>query len=290
MQIYLPIAETSVDMFSLLGLGCLAGFLSGLYGVGGGFIISPILIFFGIPPLIAVGTQANYLIAASVSGFFAYQRRQNVDIKMGFLLVCGGICGSILGVLILAILKQNQHTDLFILILYVLLLLTISFSTFYDVISSKKNTPKPTPPPWLNLLPVKIFFPHANLQLSIFIPISIGLIGGIFASLMGIGGGFLIVPAMIYLLKISPLLAIGTSLFQMIFTALITTILQAIINQTVDVVLAFFLLIGAVFMVQFGTRINNRLKNKQILRLFFALLTLSLAIVFLLDQILIHLI
>ena len=277
MNIYLPIAEISVNIVFLLGMGAVTGLISGVFGVGGGFITTPLLIFLGIPPAIVVGTQANHLIALSLSGFLTYRRRQAVDIKIGLIMALGGVAGSILGVFGIA--SFLEHREAMISWLYFTLLTLIGGSMAYDVAFHRRSSSSNETQPWFWLarLPFSMTFPRSRIRISVLIPLAIGVSGGILAALMGIGGGFLIVPAMIYLMGMPSSLVIGTSLFQMALTATITTFLQACVHQTVDIILALFLVSVGVITARYGSRIGGRFSSAR-LRLMFALLCIVMAV------------
>ena len=281
MNIYLPIAEMSVNMFLILGLGAITGVLSGMFGVGGGFLMTPLLIFIGVPPAVSVSTVANQIIASSVSGFLAHWRRGNVDFKMGLYLLAGGMTGSTLGVALFRWLRQLGYIDLFISLIYVMFLGIIGAMMAGESLRAILKAPKKLQPddkPTLAArLPLKREFPKSKLHISIIMPIGIGFFVGIMVSLMGIGGGFFLIPAMIYLLGMPTGVVIGTSLFQIIFITANVTLLQAITTQTVDVMLALLLLSGSVVGAQFGTRIGAKLPGEY-LRAMLAALVLGVAI------------
>ncbi len=270
MQIYLPIAEISVHIFLLLALGGAVGFLSGVFGVGGGFLMTPLLIFIGIPPAVAVGTEANQIVASSVSGVLAHFRRGNVDFKMGTVLLVGGIFGSSLGVWIFAILREIGQVDLMIRLCYVVFLGTVGLLMLIESIKAMRQRRSLAGPKklhrhtWVHGLPLKMRFHKSKLYISAILPLSIGFLVGVLAALMGVGGGFIMVPAMIYLLGMPTTVVVGTSLFQIIFVTANVTFLQAYANQTVDVVLAILLLSGAVVGAQFGARAGTRLRGEQL--------------------------
>jgi len=280
MNIYLPIAEMSVNIFLLLGLGVVTGILSGLFGVGGGFLMTPLLIFIGVPPAVSVSTVGNQIIASSVSGFFAHWRRENVDFKMGWFLLGGGMAGSTLGVEIFRYLKQLGYIDLIISISYVLFLSIVGGMMAYESMRSIRKIPLKTSaqkkPPLATRLPFKMEFPKSKLHISIIMPLAIGFFVGIMVSLMGIGGGFFLIPAMIYLLGMPTAVVIGTSLFQIIFITANVTFLQAITTQTVDIVLALMLLSGSVIGAQFGTKWGHKLPADY-LRAMLAAIVLAVA-------------
>jgi uncharacterized membrane protein YfcA len=271
MQIYLPIAEVSINAFLLLGLGGLVGILSGMFGVGGGFLMTPLLFFIGIPPAVAVATEANQIVASSFSGFLAHFRRKNVDIKMGFVLLVGGIIGAAIGVQVFALLREIGQVDLLVKLCYVLFLGIIGILMFFEslrAIRRSKNTSLKRPTKkrhnWIHNLPFKAKFRTSGLYISVIPPACIGFIVGTLSAIMGVGGGFIMVPAMIYLLGMPTKVVVGTSLFQIIFVTAFATIMHATTNYTVDMVLAVLLLIGGVFGAQVGTRIGLKLKAEQL--------------------------
>lgn len=264
MQIYLPIAELSVNVFALLALGGIAGILSGLFGVGGGFIMTPLLIFLGVPPAVSVASCANQIIASSVSGFLAHWRKQNVDFRMGVILLVGGLIGSSMGVALFEWLQSLGQIDLFISISYVLFLGTIGSLMAYESwgIILKRRKPKPAAPPketsWIYRWPLQMEFPKSHLRITAILPFLVGMASGVLVSLMGIGGGFVMIPAMIYILSMPTSVVVGTSLFQIIFITAHVTFLHAVTTQTVDIILALLLLTGAVVGAQLGSHIGTR--------------------------------
>ena len=273
MQIYLPIAEISVDAFLILALGGGVGFLSGLFGVGGGFLMTPLLIFIGIPPAVAVGTEANQIVASSVSGVLAHWRRGNVDFKMGFILTAGGFFGSTLGVLLFSFLREIGQVDLVIKMSYVFFLGIIGVLMMAESVRAIRRRRAPAGAggrqklhkhTWIHGLPFKMRFQRSKLYISALLPFMVGFLVGILAAIMGVGGGFIMVPAMIYLLGMPTSVVVGTSLFQIIFVTANVTFLQAYANQTVDVVLAVLLLTGAVIGAQIGAKAGARLHGEQL--------------------------
>ncbi len=280
MQIYLPIAEVSVNAFLLLGLGGIVGILSGMFGVGGGFLMTPALIFIGVPAPVAVGTEANQIVASSVSGVLAHWRRGNVDFKMGFVLMIGGFLGSGLGVALFALLRELGQIDLVIRLCYVVFLGIIGSLMLVEGVRALLRRRNPTAErrklhqhTWIHGLPLKTRFRRSRLYISALLPIGVGFVVGILAAIMGVGGGFIMVPAMIYLLGMPTAVVVGTSLFQIIFVTANVTVLQATANQTVDVVLALLLLTGAVIGAQVGARVGTRLHGEQ-LRVLLAIMVL----------------
>ena len=269
MQIYLPIAEMSVNIFLILGMGGGVGFLSGLFGVGGGFLMTPLLIFIGIPPAVAVATEANQIVASSVSGVLAHWRRGNVDIKMGILLLIGGVIGSTFGVWLFTLLKGLGQIDLVIKLSYVVFLGIIGALMLVESINAmrakkSKTRKRSHTHNWMHGLPFKMRFRKSRLYISAILPITIGIFVGILSAIMGVGGGFVMVPAMIYLLGMPTAVVVGTSLFQIIFVTANVTILQSVSNQTVDFILALLLLIGAVIGAQFGARFGAKMQGEQL--------------------------
>jgi uncharacterized protein len=284
MEIYLPIAEVSLDVFVLLVLGGAVGFLSGVFGVGGGFLLTPLLIFIGVPPTVAVASSANQLVGASVSGVLAHWRRGNVDFKMGAILVFGGFLGSFLGVWLFGILRRIGQIELVIDLSYVLLLGTLGALMLVEGTRAVMRRRRPGAGrrklhqhTWVHGLPFKMRFRRSKLYISALLPLGLGFFVGILSAIMGIGGGFVMVPAMIYMLGMPTAVVPGTSLFQIIFVAANVTILQAINNRTVDAVLALLLLVGGVLGAQIGSRIGSHLRGEQ-LRIMLALLVLAVAL------------
>ncbi len=282
MQIYLPIAEQSVNIFLILSMGGGVGFLSGVFGVGGGFLMTPLLIFIGIPPAVAVATEANQIVASSVSGVLAHLRRGNVDIKMGVFLLIGGVIGSTFGVWLFTVLKDLGQIDLVIKISYVVFLGIIGLLMLIEslkslLVSKSKQRKRFHTHNWMHGLPFKMRFRKSRLYISATLPILIGILVGILSAIMGVGGGFVMVPAMIYLLGMPTAVVVGTSLFQIIFVTANVTVLQAVSNQSVDIVLALILLFGGVIGAQIGARISNRINGEQ-LRGMLALIVLSVCL------------
>ena len=283
MEIYLPIAGLPVNFFILMSLGLVVGFLSGMFGVGGGFLMTPMLMLLGIPPAVAVASEANHILAASFSGFLAHMRRLNVDFLMGLILLTGGIVGSILGVFLLKYLLIIGQEKIFISLSYIIILTFVgvwmlreSLNTLKKINKGKIN--KLHEHIWLHGLPFKIKFRKSHLYISIIPPIFIGFVVGVLSSIMGVGGGFILVPAMIYILGMPTQVVIGTSLLQIVFVTSVSTIMHSYINQTVDVVLSSLLLIGAVIGAQIGTRVMVKLKGEQI-RFLLAIIIIIVAVV-----------
>jgi uncharacterized membrane protein YfcA len=283
MDVYLPVAEVSLDIFVLLGLGAVIGFLSGVFGVGGGFLLTPLLILIGVPAPVAVASSANQLVGASVSGVLAHWRRGNVDFKMGFTLLMGGLAGSVLGVWLFSLFAKLGQIELVISLCYVLLLGVLGGLMGVESVRAMLRRRRPGAArrklhrhTWLHGLPLKTRFRKSQLYISALVPIGLGFAVGILSAVMGIGGGFLMIPAMIYMLGMPTTMVPGTSLLQIIFVAANVTILQAYTNRTVDAVLALLLLVGGVIGAQFGTRFGTRLRGEQ-LRFLLALIVLAVA-------------
>lgn len=285
MQIYLPIAEIPVNVIVILALGLAAGFLAGMFGIGGGFIATPLLMFIGIPSAIAVATSTNQIIASSASGLLAQLRKGNVDVKMGIFLVLGGFIGSTIGVSIFRILQSTGHTDITIALIYVIFIGSVAITMLkesvrtilekkYDIIwEGKKGKYLSKVLRKINDLPWKVHFPKSDVTVSAIVPITISIGIGILVALMGIGGGFLMIPAMIYILRMPSQVIVGTSLFQILFIASNATFLQAITNNSVDIVLAFLMIVSSAVGAQLGTRSGTKIDADK-LRFFLAILLL----------------
>ena len=285
MQIYLPIAEMPLDLFLLLGMGTAVGVLSGMFGIGGGFIVTPLLMFLGIPPLIAVGTGTSQVVASSVSGAVGHWQRGNIDLRMGVLLLAGGLVGSLSGVGLQRLLKALGQLDLFISITYVLMLGVVGGLMFIESLRAIRHGAGQARPSrrrgsqhtWVQGLPLKLRFRSSKLYISAIPPVVIGALVGWLTAIMGVGGGFLLVPALIYLLRVPTRLAIGTSVFQIVFVTAFTTVMQSFQNHNVDVLLALPLMLGGVVGAQFGVNIVHRLNAEQ-LRIMMAILVISVAL------------
>jgi uncharacterized protein len=285
MHLYLPIAEMSANIIIFLGLGGAVGFLSGMFGVGGGFLMTPLLIISGVPSAVAVGTEAAQIVAASVSGALAQWRRNNIDFKMGTVLLSGGVLGSLVGVQLVKVLRVAGHFDVFLSISYVTflgvigsLMLIESLHTMQRVRAGKSVTLRGSGQhSWIHGLPFKMRFQRSKLYISAIPPFVLGAFVGLLAAIMGVGGGFIIVPAMIYMLRMPTNIVIGTSLFQIVFVTMVTTLLQARQNHSVDVVLAVLLMFGGVIGAQLGASAGERLKGEQ-LRFLLAMLVVIVAL------------
>jgi uncharacterized membrane protein YfcA len=290
MQIYLPIAETSVNIFTIFGMGTAVGFLSGMFGVGGGFLITPLLILSGIPAAVAVATGANQVVASSVSGTITQWRRSNVDFKMGTVLLVGGVGGAILGVQLVQVLQNTGQVEIVISSLYIFFLGGIGLLMLAESLRAMQISRSGKPPSarrpgqhhWIHGLPFKLRFTRSKLYISAIPPLMIGFAVGLLSGILGVGGGFIMVPAMIYLLRMPTKVVIGTSLFQIIFVAGFTTILHAVTNYAVDVLLAFILMVGGVIGAQFGASAGQRLRGEQ-LRALLSLLVLGVALRLVID-------
>ncbi len=285
MDLYLPIAEMSVNALVIVALGGLVGFLSGMFGVGGGFLTTPLLIFYGIPPAIAVASSATQVTGSSVSGAFTYFRRGQVDLKMGAVLVAGGFIGSVLGSFLFRWLKSMGQVDVTIGLIYVLFLGSVGSLMLKESLATLKLMRAGAAPvrkarrhhPLVAALPLKMRFPRSGIYISPFAPLLVGAGVGVLTVIMGVGGGFIMVPAMLYLLGMAASVVVGTSLFQIVFVTAVATLLHASQSQTVDILLAVLLLIGGVVGAQFGARAAQRLPPER-LRLFLALLVLAVAV------------
>ncbi len=284
MHIYLPIAELPVDILVVLGLGAGVGLISGLFGAGGGFLLTPLLIFIGISPAVAVGSGAAQIVASSVSGVLAHSRRGNVDFRMGSVLLAGGIVGSTIGVQLFGFLRSIGQVDLVVALSYVLILGTVGSLMFQESLrallryrrTGMATRGKLHQHNFLHGLPLKMRFPKSKLYISSLLPLSIGALVGLLSAVMGVGGGFILVPAMIYVLGMPTSVVVGTSLFQIVFVTANVTFLQAYQTHTVDIFLALLLVAGGVTGAQLGARLGARLRGEQ-LRILMALLVLAVA-------------
>jgi uncharacterized membrane protein YfcA len=293
LQVYLPITEISVNLAVMLGLGAAVGFLSGMFGVGGGFLLTPFLMFSGIAAPIAVATGANQIVATSVSGALAQWRRGNIDFRMGNLLIAGGLVGALIGVFLLKVLREAGQAGLIISLLYVGLLGVIGLLMLGESLRAMRRARagkpvagrRPGQHNWIHGLPLKMRFPRSRLYISAIPPLVIGWVVGLLTSLLGVGGGFIMVPAMIYLLRVPTNIVIGTSMFQIIFVTAIVTVLHATLNHSLDVVLALILAAGGVIGGQFGVRAGQKLRGEQ-LRALLGLMVLAVALRLLLDLLL----
>lgn len=285
--IYLPIAQHSVALPIVVGLGFIVGLLSGLFGVGGGFLMTPLLIMIGIPPTVAAASDSNQIVAASASGTYAHYRLGNVDFKMGFYLLIGGVIGGTGGVQIIRMLRQMGNADFLIMITYVIMLGFVGGYMFFESLQGMRSYKAEAPKKpekrtsaysrFLQSLPFQTRFNKSGIVLSPLVPLFLGSLVGVLAAIMGVGGGFIMVPVMVYLLRMPMHVVVGTSLFQVLFTCMDVTIMQAYSNRTVDFVLALLLLIGSTFGAQIGARLSTKLKDDQ-LKIFLAILVLAVMV------------
>ena len=277
LHMYLPIAGNSVNVFLILGLGGFVGLLSGIFGVGGGFLMTPLLMMFGIPPTVAAASDSNQIVGASTSGTLAHMRLGNVDIPMGVMLLIGGIAGGTVGVQIIKLLKAMGNADFLIAITYVIMLGGVGGYMFWESLQGLKKEKEqpaaadqsapeqqPKKKSFLQNLPFQYKFEKSGCEISMLLPLVFGILVGILAAIMGVGGGFIMVPVMVYLLRMPMHVVVGTSLFQILFTCVNVTIMQAYSNHTVDFVLAVLLLLGSTIGAQIGTAVSKRLKADQL--------------------------
>ena len=272
MSIYLPIAEMNINIFLIIFIGMIVGALSGLFGVGGGFLMTPLLIFLGIPPIVAVGSEAPHVLASSVSGVIAHWRKKNVDFKMGFFLLSGGVIGSTLGVNLFKLLKTYGQIDIVIQFLFIIFLgfigISMAFESAKTTIKNYRTTSairtKLHQHSWIHGLPFKLRFHRSKLYISAIPPILIGFFVGVLSAMMGVGGGFIMIPAMVYILGMSTNVVVGTSLFQIIFVTANSTFFQSYLNQTVDIVLSALMILGGVIGAQIGVRLGSQLKAEYL--------------------------
>ena len=272
MDIYLPIAEVSVNWPLLVILGALVGFVSGLFGIGGGFLMAPVLVFLGIPPTVAVASQASHVVASSTSGVIRYSGQGAVDYRMGGIMATGGAVGAIVGVELFRYLRLLGQADLVVALSYLIFLGVIGTlmlnESLTEILRRRRGETPPRKerrrPLWLYGLPFKMRFPRSGLYISAIPPISLGVFAGILSAIMGVGGGFVLVPAMLYVLRMKAGVVVGTSLFQIIIITALTTVLQAGRNQTVDIVLSSLLLFGGVVGAQVGARFSGRFRGEEL--------------------------
>ena len=292
MHLYLPIAGNSVNVLLMIGLGGLVGFLSGLFGVGGGFPMTPLLMMYGIPATVAAASDSNQIVAASASGCYTHFRAKTIDVRMGVLMLVGGVAGGTLGVQLIKVLRRLGEADFAITVVYVLMLGGIGSYMFFESLTAlrgHRSTAAVHRPSIyrhaVEALPFKVFFPRSKVTISALMPLLLGTLVGTLAAIMGVGGGFIMVPIMIYLLRMPMHVVVGTSLFQILFTCINVTVLQSYLNHTVDFVLALLLLLGSVVGAQIGIRIGRRLKADQ-LKILMAVLVLSVMVKMLLGLLL----
>jgi len=283
MEIYLPIAGMSVHWLVILGMGFGVGFLSGVFGIGGGFLLTPLLIFYGIPPGVAVATTSSQICAATFSGVLAHLRRRTVDLKMGAVMLSGGLFGTALGVYLFSVLRRMGQSEFSVSASYVILLGSVGALMLNEAVRSLRAANngetfgrKPGQHNWIHGLPFKMRFRESRLYISAIPPLALGFAVGVLSAIMGVGGAFLMVPVMIYVLRMPTNVVVGTSLFQVLFVTAAATVLHAIDNYTVDIVLALLLILGGVVGVQYGVRVGAKLRGEE-LRLLLALLVLAVA-------------
>jgi len=280
MSIYLPIAEVSVNLYLLLAIGGGVGFLSGLFGVGGGFLITPLLMLTGIPPAVAVATGANQVAAASFSGVLAHWRRRSVDVKMGLVLLAGGLAGSVAGVRLFTLFRELGQTELVVSLCYVVMLGGIGVLMAVESVRSlrrkRQGQARRRRHHWSHGLPFKMRFRASNLYISALPVLTVGAGVGVLSAVMGVGGGFIMIPAMLYILGMAANVVVGTSLFQIMFVTSATTLMHAVESRSVDAVLALVLIVGGVVGAQAGARLGPRLRAEQ-MRLALAVLVLLVA-------------
>ncbi len=271
MDIYLPIAEVSVNWPLLVMLGALVGFVSGLFGIGGGFLMAPVLVFLGIPPTVAVASQASHVVASSTSGVIRYSGMGAVDYRIGGIMAVGGALGALVGVELFRYLRLLGQADLVVSLSYLLFLGSIGGMMLYESLTQILHRVRGETPPrkerrrpmWLYGLPFRMRFPRSGLYISAIPPFGLGVFAGVLSAIMGVGGGFILVPAMLYVLRMRASVVVGTSLFQIIITTAITTVLQAGRNQTVDIVLSTILLLGGVVGAQYGGKLSGRFRAEE---------------------------
>ena len=292
-HLYLPIAGNSVNVLLIFGLGGLVGILSGIFGVGGGFLMTPLLIMIGIPPTIAAASDSNQIVGASTSGTLAHYKMGNVDFKMGILLLIGGVIGGTLGVQVIKVLREMGNADFLIKITYVLMLGFVGSYMFIESLQALRKKKAPATAPQkeskyaklIGKLPWQTDFKKSGIRLSVLMPLVLGVFVGILAAIMGVGGGFIMVPVMVYMLRMPMHVVVGTSLFQILFTCVDVTIMQSYSNHTVDFILALILLLGSTLGAQFGAKISKKLKGDQ-LKILLASLVLIVMVKMLLDLLL----
>lgn len=285
MDIYLPIAEVAVNAPLIVALGALIGFISGLFGIGGGFLMTPLLVFFGIPAPVAVSSMAHHVAGSSMSSVIAYGRKRAVDLRMGAVLAAGGIVGAFAGVELFRLLRLLGQADLVVSVSYLVFLTVIGGLMLWESLGAILRRRRGQPPPprrdrrpvWLYGLPLKMRFPRSRLYISVIPPLALGAFVGVLSAIMGVGGGFILVPAMVYVLRMPAGMVVGTSLLQIIITTGLTGVLQAGRNQTVDIVLATLLLLGGVLGAQFGARASSRFRAEE-LRTVLAIIVLGVGL------------
>jgi hypothetical protein len=297
-SIYLPIADMSINLFLVMGIGAMVGFLSGLFGVGGGFLLTPLMMMIGIPPAVAAASDSNQIVAASASGAYGHWRLGNVDMKLGLVILAGGVSGGTVGVHLVYYLRAMGNFEFVMKLVYVVMLGTIGGSMFVESLRALRKVqgtesldtdPGEMKQPGLsrvfNRLPLQMNFAKSHLRTSAIFPFFIGFTVGVLAALLGVGGGFIMVPAMIYIIGMPTVTAIGTDLFQIVMTSANVTLQQAITNHTVDLGLALTLLMGSVVGAQFGVRASRYLRGEQI-RILLSVIVLAMMVKLFLDLVL----
>jgi uncharacterized membrane protein YfcA len=283
-QIYLPIADIPVNIFLILAMGAAVGFVSGMFGIGGGFLMTPLLIFIGIAPAVAVASVTSHIAASSLSGAISYWRRRAIDPALATVLLIGGTVGTALGVSTFTLLRSLGQLDLMIALSYVALLTTVGLLMLSEGMRAIMRTHRGAPPPrrthnWVHALPLKMRFKRSKIYLSVIPVIVVGIVIGFIGAIMGIGGGFILVPIMIYLLRVPTSTVIGTSMVLTLVTMLFATLLHAATNHLVDAVLALILMVGGVTGAQFGARAGQKIRGEQ-LRVLLGLLILAVGVRF----------
>ncbi len=276
MEIYLPIANTYVNIFAILGLGLIVGFLSGLLGIGGGIILNPALIKIGIPPITTVGTSVAQMVGATVSGFLSHLKLKNIDIKMGVVLIIGGFLGGGVGVILAKFLEDAGHFRTFVLSLYAFYLAFTGLTMFKDILTKDKKEKKGNFDKFVDNLPFKMKFAYR--EVSLLVPLGIGILSGFLAAVMGVGGGFVVIPAIMYLVKYPVEKAVGLSLFQMIFITSYLTFFHSVVNHGVDIILALILMIGSSIGAVFGAAFGQKI-NRNITKLIMAVLVSTVSLI-----------
>jgi uncharacterized membrane protein YfcA len=292
LHLYLPIAGNNINVLLMVGLGGVVGFLSGLFGVGGGFLMTPLLMMLGIPATVAAASDSNQIVAASASGCYAHFRARTIDVRMGVLMLLGGLAGGTVGVQLIKVLRRLGEADFVITVVYVVMLGGIGSYMFFESLTALRGRRPPgagsKPSVYRRVvesLPFKVFFSRSKVSISVLMPLLLGTLVGVLAAIMGVGGGFIMVPVMIYLLRMPMHVVVGTSLFQILFTCVNVTVLQSYMNHTVDFVLALLLLVGSVVGAQVGVRVGKRLKADQ-LKILMALVVLAVMVKMLLSLLL----
>ena len=294
MYIFLPVADMSINVLLVVGIGVGVGFMSGLFGVGGGFLLTPLMMMIGIPPAVAAASDSNQIVAAASSGAAAHYRMGNVDVKMGLIILFGGIIGGTFGVQVVKILREMGNFEFAIKAVYVVMLGSIGALMFFESLNTLKKAKAVEAPTdiktgvsvkmssWFQKLPLQVDFKRLGMRTSAIFPFIAGVFVGFLAAIMGVGGGFIMVPVMIYIIGMPTVMAVGTDLFQIVLTTANVTLQQAITNKTVDLPLAVTLFCGSVIGAQIGARVSRKLRGEQI-RIFFSIIVLVMMVKLLLD-------